>query len=282
MRSFHRIAWPMAAAAVFASVPAVAQEARDTHFNGLYVGVAGGATMQNNDGNGQLRFDRDGDGQFNDQVLTTAGTTAFSPGYCRGAAQTATPAGGCDKGPSNTFDYAARIGYDARLGRNIVAGVLVEANKNSARQSVSGFSTTPASYTLTRKLDYGLAARGRIGFTPNGGFLLYGTGGVTYSKLKHDFSTTNTANTFDERRNGKMVWGWQAGGGGEIMVTNNVSLGLEYLYSRYRDDKYQVDVGQGTAPITNPFVLGGGGTSIRPSEKNFNIQAVRASLNLQF
>jgi len=272
----------MAAVAVLAAVPAMAQEARESHFNGVYVGVAGGATMQNHNSNRTLVFDRNGDGTYGDQVTTSTGVNAFGPGYCGGAAQGATPADGCSNGRASTFDYAARVGYDARLGRNVVAGVLFEANKNSARESVSGFSTTPASYTITRQLDYGLAARGRIGFTPNGGFLLYGTGGVTYAKLKHDFATTNTANAFSENRDGKMVWGWQAGGGGEIMLTNNVSLGLEYLYSRYRDNKYSVDVSQGTAPVTNPFVLGGGGTSIRPSDKNFNVQAVRASLNLQF
>jgi len=94
--------------------------------------------------------------------------------------------------------------------------------------------------------------------------------------------TTNTANSFTERDDGKMIWGWQAGGGTEIMLSNNLSLGLEYLYSRYQDDKYEVEVGQGTAPATNPFLLNGGGTNLRVADRVFDTHALRATVGLRF
>ncbi len=112
--------------------------------------------------------------------------------------------------------------------------------------------------------------------------MFYGTGGVSYGKIKHDFTTTNAANSFSENNDDEMVWGWQAGGGTEIMVTNNVSLGLEYLYSRYKDDKYSVSVGAGTAAATNPFLLNGGGTDMRIKDKYFDTHALRATVGFRF
>lgn len=277
MNRFHRLAWPLAASCALAA-PAMAQD-RDSHFDGPYIGVAGGATLQNSSPE-SLVFDRNADGTFGDTVTTATGANAFSPGFCDGFAQGTAP-GNCEN-DRNRGDYAIRIGVDKRLGSAFVGGVLVEASKNDARDATSAFSTTPASYTIARGLDYGFAARARAGITPGGGALFYGTGGVTYSKLKHDFTTSNTANTFAERNDGDFVWGWQAGGGAEIMVLDNVSLGIEYLYSRYNDDKYYVAVAQGTAPATNPFVLGGGGTTIRQSNDKFNVQSLRASVNFQF
>ena len=115
-----------------------------------------------------------------------------------------------------------------------------------------------------------------------GGALFYVTGGGSYAKIDHAFSTTNTTNTFTPNNEGKMIWGWQAGGGAEIMLTNHVSLGLEYLYSRYNDNKYYVNVSQGTAAATNPFVLNGGTTNLRSSDSRFDTHALRATLGFQF
>lgn len=278
MNKFRRYAWPVAAACTAIAAPAMAQD-RDAHFDGPYIGIAGGATLQNSHEE-TLVFDRNGDGTFGDPILTATGAPAFAPGYCDGYAQGVQP-GGCEN-DRNRGDYAIRIGVDKRLGSVFVGGLLLEASKNDARDATSAFSTTPASYTIARGLDYGFAARARAGFTPMGGALFYGTGGVTYSKLKHDFSTSNTANTFTEVNDGDFVLGWQAGGGAEVMVTDNISLGIEYLYSQYNDDKYYVSVAQGTAPATNPFVLGGGGTNIKQSDNNFNVQSLRASVNFRF
>ncbi|MBV1691569.1 outer membrane beta-barrel protein [Novosphingobium sp. G106] len=269
-----------AAAAVGLTIPALAQDARDTHFDGPYVSATIGMAAQGNDRGDTLVFDTDRNGTYGDTVKTAAGANAFSPGFCHGTAGGAAP-GAC--GPDNNrLEYAGRIGYDKRMGGNFVVGGLVEVSKTNARDYTSGYSTTPASYQLGRKLDYALSARARAGYTPGGGALFYATGGVSNAKLDHSFVTTNTANSFTEVNDGKRVWGWQAGGGAEVMVTNNVSLGLEYLYNRYNDSKYSVAVGPGTAPASNPFLLASGGTNIRTSDKNFDYHSLRASLSFQF
>jgi outer membrane immunogenic protein len=265
----------------FAVSPAAAQD-RTTHFDGPYVEGFGGLAARGSDNGTSLKFDTNGDGSYRDSVNTTTGANAFSPGFCDSQALGPSPSNGC-KSDEDNVEYGGRIGYDRRVHDNFVVGGLIEASKNQAIDTTSGFSTTPASYALQRELDYSVTARARAGYTPVGGALFYVTGGGGMAKLNHRFFTTNTANSFDERRDGKMVWGWQIGGGGEIMVTDKISVGLEYLYNRFKDDKYSVAVGQGTAPATNPFLLGSsGGTRIRVSDDKFDYHSLRAVVGFHF
>ncbi len=241
----NRFALPLAVSAAFIAVPALAQDAewdRDSHFNGVYIQGAGGIALNGENGS-TISFDTNRDGNFGEIVTTTTGANAFGPGFCNGGANGRTRAEGCRNDKAGV-DYAVRIGFDKRAGN--------------------------------------IQTRARVGYTPGGGALFYATGGASYAKINHDFSTTNTANSFTENNDGKMVWGYQAGGGTEIMVTNNISLGLEYLYSRYRDNKYTVSVGAGTAPATNPFLLNGGGTNLRLADKYLDTHSLRASVGFRF
>ncbi len=266
---------PLIAAAAIAT-PALAQD-REDHFNGFYVGASvGQANASNNKDANPVQFDTNRDGEFNDTVTTTTGANVFARGYCPGVATGNAP-GNC-AGDDDDLEYAGRIGYDMRMG-NFVVGGLLEASKPQLRDAATAYSTAPAGYHLSRELDYAVSARARVGFTPGGGALFYATGGPSYAKIKHDFTTTNTANTFTPSSDGEMTWGWQAGGGAEIMVAGNLSLGLEYLYNRYDDDKYYVATGAGTAP-TNPLAANGG-AYLRQDPK-FQFHTVRATLGLQF
>lgn len=268
------------AAPAFAQDAAPVSEGRDSHFNGVYIQGFGGYSAQNNDTSERLKFDTDGDGKYNNSVTTTTGANAFSPGFCTGKAGGATRAAGC-RSDRDGAEYGGRIGYDRRMGDFVVGG-LIEGAKTEAKDAVSGYSTTPASYAIQREMDWSASARLRAGYTPGGGALFYVTGGGSYAKLDHSFYTTNTANSFDEHRDSKGVWGWQAGGGTEIMVADHVSLGLEYLYNRYSDNKYNVEVGRGTAPVTNPFLLGSGTTRLKNSDKNFDYHSLRATVGFRF
>lgn len=289
--------YPTTAALAFAlaaaSNPALAQDPdtqqetatsssnRDTHFDGFYISGAIGMGTHSNDRNDRIVFDTNGDGDYNDTVRTATGADAFSPGFCNGEARGPTRASGCAK-DDDGLEYAARAGYDRRMGENFVVGGLLEVSKNESKDGTSAFSTTPASYGVVRELDYAASLRARAGYTPGGGALFYLTGGGSYAKIDHRFFTTNQVNAFDEERDSKKVWGWQAGGGSEIMVTDKVSLGLEYLYNRYDDNKYRVAVTQGSAPPTNPFILASGGTNLRPSDKSWDFHSLRATVGYQF
>ena len=266
-------------AAPLLAVPALAQD-RDPSkdFNGPYISVGGGGTLQGSDRGETLIFDTNRDGTYGDPVNTAGGTDAFAPGFCNGAA-TGTANSGC-RNDKDGPEFFGRLGYDRRMG-NFVLGAVVEGGHSVARDSVSGFSTTPASYTMSREADYQANARLRAGYTPGGGALFYVTGGGAYARLDNKFTTSNTANSFAD--NGKTNgWGYAAGGGAEVMVTNNISVGLEYLYTDIKDKDYVVNVGAGTAPPTNPFLLNGGGTDIQRSNAHFRTHSVRGAISYRF
>jgi outer membrane immunogenic protein len=276
----HALALSAAAVAFAAGImPAAAQDARDTHFDGPYVSGTIGMAAKGSQ-NETVVFDTNRDGTYGDPVLTAGGAPAII-NYCRGPAGGLTLSGGCG-GDENRWEFAGRVGYDRRVSNNFVAGLVLEASTNNSRDHVTAFSNTPARYSFVRELDIALSLRARAGFTPGGGALFYVTGGPSFAKIDHTFETTNTANAFNEVNDGKWVFGGQVGGGAEIMLTDNISLGMEYLYNRYRDNKYRVEITQGTAPATNPFLLNGGGTNMRPSNTNYDFHSLRGTLSFQF
>ena len=264
------------------TVPAVAQEsAEKPGYNGVYVGVAVGYGFQSNDGGqSSILFDRDLNGTFGDTVTTAAGANAFSPGFCGGAATTSSPATGCTK-DQDDFTYHGRIGADVQRGR-FVYGALAEAGSSDLSDSVSAFSTTPASYTMTRRLLVSGSIRARAGYTPNDTTLFYATGGVAYGRVRSTFTTSNTANSFTT--NGTQdAYGYTAGGGVEQQLTRHIAIGIEYLHTDLRDDKGRVRVGAGTAPATNPFLLAGaGGTDFRRSDDHFRYHGIRGTATFRF
>lgn len=258
--------------------PAFAQS-EDEHWEGPYIGGSFGLGAQNNDRNEGVTFDTNLDGTYGDTVRTVAGADAFSPGFCGGAANGRTPIEGC-RGDKDGLEYNIRAGYDIQQG-NIVYGFVLEGGKSKSRDSVTAYSSTPAFYTFTRELDYSLGARARVGYAARGA-LFYATGGAAYGKIDNSFATSNGANSFTN--NGKSnSWGYSAGGGAEVKIMKNFSLGLEYLYTNYVDDDYVVAVGRGTAPATNPFLLANpAGTNMRRDDSDFDMHNIRLTAAFRF
>ncbi|MBA3878507.1 MAG: hypothetical protein C0500_02185 [Sphingobium sp.] len=268
------------AAAIGLSAPALAQEAAPTsEFEGFYIGATTGYGFQPNDGNATVLFDRNLDGRFGDTVVTTAGANAFSPGFCGGAARGNNAAAGCTNDRSG-FTYSGRLGYDIQRGR-IVVGIVGEVGDSLITDSVAAFSTTPASYTLTRSVNLEGGVRGRAGFA-FGKTLLFATAGLGIIDIKRTFATSNTANSFINNGDEIRVGG-QFGGGIEQKLGKHFSIGVEYLHHRYNDTDFRVRVGPGTAPATNPFLLAGaGGTDFARSDNRFNWNTVRATVAYRF
>ncbi len=275
-----------AIAAGVSATPAFAQDnwesSPDDFYNGLYVGGTFSLDAIDDNGDQALAFDTDQDGTFEENVRTVTGANAFSPGFCSGAAVSPRPRSCSDDDNGN--GYSVRVGFDQRMGDGpFVAGLLIEGAKSESTDFSSGFSTTPASYTVGRGVDYSVAARGRLGFSPGEGRgLFYVTGGLAYARIDHEFATSNTANSFTEMNDDKMQWGGQIGAGAELIVAGGFSIGLEYLYQRFDDEDYFVAVGPGSAGPTNPFLLRSGGTNLRPSDTDLNIHSLRATVGFHF
>ncbi|WP_091734895.1 outer membrane protein [Phenylobacterium immobile] len=271
----------LSAAAVAALVVAGAgaAQAQDASWSGPYLSSYAAFSKRAKNDNERVLFDTNLDGVYGDTVRTGAGADAFSPGFCDGSTFAATPAPGCFKDDTG-FEFGARAGYDMQFG-SIVVGALIEGSRLDVDDHVTAFSTTPASYTLKRTLEYQMAVRGRAGFA-TGKTLIYGTGGAARGRIEHNYFSTNSVNSFP--RGGK-TWqsGWQAGGGIEHRFFPNVVFGAEYIYTRYDDSDGMTLRATGPAPATNPFILvNSGGTNFRRSQDDLKVHSFRLTTSYRF
>jgi outer membrane immunogenic protein len=264
-------AFGLALASFAAAAPAAAQ----TSWTGFHVGGRAGIADQAVNGFERIDFDTNLDGQFGDTVRTAAGADAFSPGFCGGAANGPTPAQGCRE-DREKGDFALMAGYDQQFG-GLVFGIVGEVGRTSVRDSVAAFSTTPAFYTMTRRLGTNAAVRARLGATIGENSLAYATAGVATARVRRSFSTSNTVNMFPEQNDDDRATGIRYGGGLEHRF-GNLSLGVLYLGTRYKDDDYRVRA-TGPAPATNPFIrTNPNGTDFRRTDENFTVHSLSLTL----
>jgi opacity protein-like surface antigen len=232
------------------------------------------------DNRATILFDNNLDGNFGDTVRTAAGANAFSPGFCGGTPNTAIAGNGCEDDNDEGVTYGVHAGYDFDFGP-VVLGALVEYDRSNIEDAVTAFSTTPANYSLNRKLRGTLGVRGRLGLDA-GAFLPYVTVGLVRARIKNNFTTTNTANAFALNEGSHRETGYRVGGGAETMV-GQLSLGLLYLYTNVKDRDARVTVTRGTAPATNPFVLlNPNGTVFRRSDDRFKTHSLSLTASLRF
>jgi outer membrane immunogenic protein len=96
--------------------------------------------------------------------------------------------------------------------------------------------------------------RGRVGFAADR-FLIYGTGGAAFTGLEVDFVLGD-----DDEAD---YFGWVAGGGIEYAITDNVTLGVEYLHYEFGDE----EISDGVLP---------------PGDIGLSNDVVRGRLNVKF
>ena len=265
-----------AAATMFVAGPVSAQT---SDWTGLYAGGRVGYAATSLNSKARVLFDRNLDGSFGDTITTAAGANAFSPGFCNGVANGVRPGDNCNT-DTDGLDYAVHAGGDVQFGRLVVGG-LIEYGRSDVASSVTAFSTTPASYTLTREMRGTLGARARLGYDL-GGVLPYVTAGVVRARVRSSFATSNTANAFATQNESGKANGYRAGAGFEKRF-GPLSIGALYLFTNVRDDDFRVDVSRGTAPLTNPFLLGNAaGTQFRRSDTRFKTHAANLTASFRF
>ena len=251
-------------------------------WSGLYAGASIGNSDPRGGDDDTILFDTDLDGNFGETVRTGTGADAFSPGFCGGIAAGRTPGQGCFEDKGGTA-LGARVGYDWQVG-NWVFGALAEYTSHDLRDGLTGFSTTPASYTFVRDLDSTIAlrARGGMAFGQQNDWLVYATAGAVRASFDNSFQSTNMANAFDLSE-GDDSNGVQFGLGIERKIAGNASIGLEYLRTRIDDEDTRVRASQGSAPPTNPFLLvNPNGTDFRRGDDQLELDTVQLTLNLRF
>jgi len=259
------------------AAPAAAQD-----WSGVYVGGYAGYQMPSQDEDERILFDTNLDGTYGDTVRTTAAADAFSPGFCDGRPNGNNAGAGCTDDEDGTGEVGIRGGYDFQAGA-WVFGVVGEAGVTGVENAVTGFSTTPASYTFESEVTSIAALRGRVGYAM-GSYLPYVTAGYARANIEQTYATSNAANSFSPIRDTTDADGFQVGGGVEKWLTSSITVGVEYLYSDLDvNDGMVVRTGPGTAPATNPFLLvNPAGTNQIRSSDSIELHSFRVTAAVRF
>ena len=181
----------------------------------------------------RILFDRNLDGRFGDTVTTAAGANAFAhwrllQRRATGARRRQRAAPARCRNDKDGCAYYGRVGVDKQRG-NIVVGVVGEFGKSEITDSVTAFSTTPASYTMTREIDWEASIRGRARLSPPTRRCSTARSARAMPRSTASSRPTNTANAFASRGERQQL-GITGGGGIEQKLGRNFSIGLEYMY----------------------------------------------------
>jgi opacity protein-like surface antigen len=134
---------------------------------------------------------------------------------------------------SNGFAGGFQAGANLQVGA-AVGGLEIDLSGSDIRgsSSAAGFDTAsaPVSTTQTDKFDLLGSGRARLGYLVLPNTLLYGTGGLAWTRLTQTTTTVNSDGTFIQSTP-SWRFGWAAGAGGEVRLWNTNWLArLEYLH----------------------------------------------------
>ncbi|MBP0437902.1 porin family protein [Tianweitania sediminis] len=248
--------------------PMVMEVPASTGWSGVYVGLQAGYGFGD-------------DGQVQLSPFTNPGLIgAFTPaGAAAGSSFNAN--GDFDDG----FVGGAHIGYDHQIG-NIVIGGILDVSYTDLGDEQRAFSRSPAEYVIERELDLLATLRARLGYSfANDRFLAYATGGVAYGDVDFNYrqGALSPASTVSTSGGQDSDFGYTVGGGVEMRMTQNVSFGLEYLYTNLGDNDFNANLqggpfgGVGGAVGSNP-----GGTNLTGSDDDFDFHTIQAKISYRF
>lgn len=129
-----------------------------------------------------------------------------------------------------------QIGYNFQYGQWVI-GPEVSYSGTSFPDSHSispGAFNQPAATTLFSRIGDTLTVTGRLGYSINDSFLVYGKGGFASADLNAtgtDRSFFNYSFNTDQRANG-----WTAGGGIEYRLSDSISFAVEYAHLDFGDE----------------------------------------------
>jgi opacity protein-like surface antigen len=135
---------------------------------------------------------------------------------------------------SGVFGGGGQVGYNWTTCHGLF-GIEIDGDYGSMAVSTSVLPNSPFSNaSITSRLNALVTSRARAGIVADNTWLLYATGGVA---LVHTLTTylnvVSEQFTFSDWR-----WGWVAGVGAELRVSDNISMQSEMLYVGIADHTY--------------------------------------------
>jgi outer membrane immunogenic protein len=135
---------------------------------------------------------------------------------------------------SGIFGGGGQVGYNWTTCHGLF-GIEVDGDDGSIVASTGVLPNSPiADISVTSRLNALVTARARAGIVVDNTWLLYATGGVaSVHTLTTYLNIAGDQFTFSDWR-----WGWTAGVGAELRVSDNISLRSEMLYVGVADRTY--------------------------------------------
>jgi outer membrane immunogenic protein len=205
---------------IYEPAPMVAPVPEASDWSGVYIGVHGGYGWGNADGLGEDDFDLDGD----DDVF---GDAELEGGVIGG-----------------------QIGYNLQFNQFVI-GIEGDGSYSFIDDDEDSFDDDDDDGDIEgmeSEIEYLATIRGRAGFALDR-FMLYGTGGVAFAGFNNEFTDNEEDpdeedGLFDDDGDSETEVGYVYGGGAEVLLTNNVTAGVEYLHYEFEeigDDDSEID-----------------------------------------
>jgi outer membrane immunogenic protein len=138
---------------------------------------------------------------------------------------------------ANGFDIGGYAGANWQWG-NFVVGAEGDVLYPWREDSTGG---------VTAEQGINGSLRGRAGIALDR-FLLYGTAGLAGTELE----LSSAAGSDDQA-----LWGWTAGAGVEGMITDNITARVEYRYTDYADETFNLGGAAVNSDLTTSTIRGG-------------------------
>ncbi|WP_294643531.1 outer membrane beta-barrel protein [uncultured Aureimonas sp.] len=227
-------------------------------WTGFYIGGQAGAAFNN----------ESGDVEYNPATGAFFPSTSFVAGD--------------DNSDDAAFVGGAHVGFDYQID-SLIIGAVADINYIDASTISSytlgtvatGFDT----FGVSQDINFIATARAKIGFLPTERLAIYATGGVAYADTDVEFVSPGILNATrgfaTSVRSDNDDVGYAVGGGVDYLVTQNFSVGLEYLYT---------DIGETNLDVTytNPLLPIGQQTFETSSNDDLDFHTVWAKASFRF
>ncbi|PZO76623.1 MAG: porin family protein [Mesorhizobium amorphae] len=180
------------------------------------------------------------------------------------------------------FVGGVHVGYDHQFENNVILGAILDVSFTDISEQNQAFSRTPATYTIERDLDVLATLRARLGYAFAPRVMGYVTGGLAYGDVDFNYSQPGSAAIASTSGGQDSDFGYTVGAGIEGLVTEKVSLGIEYLYTNLGSNDFEANLTGG------PFGGTGGaagsnldGTTLSAKD-DFDFHTVQLKLSYRF
>jgi outer membrane immunogenic protein len=161
-------------------------------------------------------------------------------------------------------------GYDYQLMPHWVAGVEGDWMWSSTHGSFTqpwiaepGFFEAPgAETTMSTRLDWLSSARVRVGYLVTPTLMAYATGGAAWARIDYSASNNNGGGYITSADIGHTAFGYTAGGGLELAITNCWSVRAEYLYYRFGAGPSAIVAAPGFPGFPSAYSWGGASVNV--------------------